>query len=635
MDSNILLAKIVANPTDSTWAQVYSTLNLYVALSFKSKATSPTAGEDGERGEKDEKEKNDKLIAAQGKELLERIQREYFSQDIKNLENIKKSIEDATNDIEDLNDISIVLANITGEILYLVVLGANVILKRSGKVATIAAGTPGKIEAYSGKIRPDDVIILETEGFAEKITLDKLSSTLDHLNVSEIAENLAPLVHADPEGDEAAVILQYKKIEVSLETEITEPSDDKSVVETPTETNKSDETQQTPVESKEPDLSWENSEKHAETEADDPISHLADESIQTEPKKSIFSGFTKDRKTIIIVVLALLVVLFVGSIFYEKHRKEVAAQNQVLNEILDPNQKKFDEANALISLNKGLALNEFNDIKASVEQASAKLPESSPARKKLDEFLSKVNSKINELSAGATLNNQKKIFDDSSYVVYRGKQLYSTNSSGKISVLSEDGTSTKTIDSKNSSTRAIGANDNDVFVAGTSGISSGAKVVVKDPGTVVSLDTFGSNLYALNTSDKTVDKYPTGSYTKSSYFTEDVTLNNPSSMSIDSSVWIVDSGKVRKFTKGKEDSFTVTGLTKEISTGSLITTNVDYEDIYVLDPANKRIVAISKDGAVKNQYVSKDLSQSTSFAVDEPNKKMFVVISGKLYSFDL
>src|SRR3989344_2869060 len=104
MDQNILLSKVVANPTDTTWAQAYSTLNLYIVLSIRS--------EDAEAG-----------IVTSGKELLEKIQREYFSLDDKNITNIKA----------------------------------------------------------------DDIVVLETGGFSKKVPLNKLSGILDDREVSEIS----------------------------------------------------------------------------------------------------------------------------------------------------------------------------------------------------------------------------------------------------------------------------------------------------------------------------------------------------------------------------------------------------------------------------------------------------------------
>ena len=102
-----------------------------------------------------------------------------------------------------------------------------------------------------------------------------------------------------------------------------------------------------------------------------------------------------------------------------------------------------------------------------------------------------------------------------------------------------------------------------------------------------------------------------------------------------SRIWIIDDGKVRKFTKGEEDTFTASGLTRDISGDSEIFTSIDYANIYVLDRDSTRIISLSKDGEVKNQYVSKELGSASSFAVDESGNKIYVVISGKLYSFDL
>jgi hypothetical protein len=97
----------------------------------------------------------------------------------------------------------------------------------------------------------------------------------------------------------------------------------------------------------------------------------------------------------------------------------------------------------------------------------------------------------------------------------------------------------------------------------------------------------------------------------------------------------MDGGKVRKFTRGTEDTFSISGLTRDLSSDSQVFTSIDYANIYILDKSTSRIISISKSGEVKNQYVSKELANASSFAVDEEGKKIYVVISNKLYSFDL
>lgn len=600
MDANILLSKIVASPTETTWSQAYSTLNLYVVLSVKA----PGGGEE--------------KIVTVGKELLERIQREYFSESEKSLENIKKSIEQAISDVPDLNNVSIALATITTpDIAYIItVSGAKVILKRHGRVGTVAEGTVGEVNAFSGKIQPDDIIILETEDFSQKIPVSQLSKLLDNLEVTEIAESLAPIVHGEAKGTETAIVLQYKKIHKEEVAETEEKIVDEIA---------SDEI----------------------LEREDEIERKPGESFLSKikiPNVSIPNSFlAMGKKKAVIIGIVLLAILFLGSIVFEKGRQEQAKREQVLSEILTPAQKKYDEANALIALNKGLALDEFNDLKKNLDDSQSKLTKGTAEQKKLEEFIGKVESKIGELGAGSTLANQKLLYDKGAdFVEFKGKTFAVVKKdSGDINLLSSDGTSTKTLQTKNGNVAAVAGNDNSIYVFGDLGITKTDKqtgktsTIIKGISNTVSIDIFGSNLYGLTTKNKTVDKYAGESAPTSAYFKESITLTNPVSMAIDGSVWIIDSGKIRKFTKGAEDTFTISGLTKDLSGNSQIFTSTDYSNVYVLDRDTTRIVLIGKDGTVKNQYVSKDLSNASSFAVDESGKKIYVVISTKLYSFDL
>ena len=598
MEENILLSKIVATPTESTWCQAYSTLNLYVVLSKKSHAI-------------------DESIVSSGKELLERIQREYFSLDQKDLKNIKKSVEAAVGEKENLDSVSIVLVTITQKAAYIVIAGAgNVVLKRGAKIGVIAEGVAGEINAFSGELAADDILILETTDFSKKITVDKLSGLLDHNEVSAISENIAPLVHDEAQGTEAAIVLQYKTalgaksaVEEIPEEEATVKAEDKTKAEPLTET----------------------------------VQELPGKNIRL-PKISIPKNLLSFKnKWMIIAVIVILAALLGGSIFMERSKQEAKIRQTILAEILTPAEKKFDEANALLNLNKGLALEEFNQIKGGLETNQGKLAAGTAERKKLDEFIGKVEGKIGELAAGSTLSNQKLIYDkDADFVDFKENTLSVVKKdTGEINLLSSTGSSEKTIDTKNKNVATIALDTSSIYVLGDLGVTKSDKKSGKttnpidDIKNTVELDTFGANLYGLNTSTKTVDRYVGGAGARSAYFKGDVTLADPTSMAIDGSIWILDGGKIRKFTKGTEDTFTLSGLTKEISTDSQVTTAPDYSSIYILDNINTRIISIAKNGEVKNQYVSRELANASSFTVDEPGKKIYVVISNKLYSFDL
>ncbi len=601
MDPNILLSKIVASPTESTWAQVYSTLNLYIALSI--------SAEDAKEG-----------IVGAGKELLERIQREYFSLDEKNLKNVKESIDKATSEITDKKQISVVLTTIKDDVLYIVIAGSgSVVLKRNGKLGVIGTGDENETAAFSGKIIDNDIIILETGDFAKKVSVTKLTETLDHLEVDDISENLAPFLHEESTGGEAAIILHYKSgatKEDDVIPEVSTPEKKEDLNEEPSEENVQDEEEANPARKpfKIPGISL--------------------------PKNL----FKIDTKRIVILLIIVFVIILAGSIMVDRTRQESSKRQAVLAEILTPAQKKYDEADALINLNKGLALDEFTQLKSSLDGSQNQIKEGTPERKKLDDFIGRVEGKIGELGAGATLSNQKVIFDKGTDLVeFKGTQLITVKSStGELNLLSTDGTSQKTYQTKNTNAKAITQDDGSVYVFGDLGVTKTDKSAgktttpIKDISNTTSIDTFGSNLYGLNTKTKTIDKYVGDTTPRSDYFKDSITLNNPVSMSIEGSIFIIDNGKIRRFTKGAETTFTVSGLTKELSSDSQIYTDTGDTNVYALDHAATRIVAIAKDsGTVANQYVSGNLTSATSFAVDEKNKKIFVVISGKLYSFDL
>ncbi|HVT01197.1 MAG TPA: hypothetical protein VHE53_03110 [Patescibacteria group bacterium] len=611
MDNNVLLSKVVATPKEAGWSQAYTTLNLYIVLSIKSEAP-------------------DEKIAAAGKELFEKIQREYFSLDEKNLKKIKESVEAALDGTEDRSKISIVLATLTGNIMYIVIAsGGSVVLKREEKLGIIAKGESGTIDAFSGELKNNDIVIIETQDFATKLPTQKLSEVLDHLEVSEISESLAPLIHEDSLGTEAAIILQYKNL---AEQEMsTGTAEEESTLEN-IEIRQSPEAESHATGESVFDEPVEEEIKHEKVEK-----HMPSLKMPTVHAPKL-GGLGK--KKFIIVAILILVVILIGSVVFERSRIDSNKRAATLNQILEPAQKKFDEADSLVSLNKGLALDDFNELKSDLEQNQSKLAEGTAERKKLDEFIGKVESKIGELGSGNTVTGDKVIFDDATLVYYNGSKLVAANKDGKGYVLDNDGSKQEDLTTNNNNLVAMTTSDTDMFAMGDSGITRNSlaggtsKVSVKDADGTISMGTFGTNLYALNSKDKTVYKYAGGT-TKGDYFVGDVKLSDPTSMAIDSSIWIMDAGKIRRFTRGKEDSFIVNGLTGDISSDSQIFTGVDYANVYVLDKKAAKIISINKSGEVQNQYMWTKLSGATSFAVNEDGKKIYITIDNKLYSIDL
>ncbi len=602
MNQDVLLSKIVASPTESTWSQAYSTLNFYVALSIE---------KEGEES-----------IAAIGKELLDMIQREFFALDQKNLDTIKAAVATAAEGAKG-SRYSIVLTTIIKSVLYIIIAGGGlVVIKRGDKLGVVAEGEEGQIEAFSGPLKHDDIIILETHDFNARVTTDTIAKTLDHLEVSEISENLAPMLHENAKGTEAAIILQYKNLSEKVSEEIEEVS---------------------------------------ETQEPEPKREIREESAIQEPSRKMslpkislpginLQKFFKIKKSKGLIVVAILIIIAVlgVSLFAESKRKEEQKREVALSQFLSPLQKKYDEANSLLDLNKGLALDEFSQIKDSLDKKTVSFPKGSAQDKKLSEFIKNVSDKLSSLESTSTLSNQNTFFDataqnikEISLVTIKGGDMVVANKNGSLAILDSSGKIKKEIKAKESVDYITSDSSNIYAISGSNIIKLDKKggsdsVIAKDISSSAGIDSFYGNIYVLNTKDSTIDKYQAPDFSKKAYLQSGITLDGPNSISIDSSIWITQSsGQVRRFTKGSEDTFSIKNLSKQLGSSAQIFTDQDYANIYVLDKTAGRIVVIDKDGNYKTQYNSKEIAKTTSFAIDEKGKKAYLVSDNKVVSFDL
>ena len=197
-ESILTFAKIVANPSAFSWSQVYSAGKLFAVISLE--ATE-------ENLEKD-------FLNILGKEILTTLEQEFFTLETKDLESIKEAVLTTSKKIPTEIACSFVIGALTNNILYLYILGnGRASLKREGKLGNLIEAADQKSDALktaSGYLQDGDIIVLQTKQFSDVISVGTLSEFMDNLAPSEIAENLAPLVHEKEEAGAAAIIAHYK-----------------------------------------------------------------------------------------------------------------------------------------------------------------------------------------------------------------------------------------------------------------------------------------------------------------------------------------------------------------------------------------------------------------------------------------
>lgn len=607
MEQNILLSKIGASPTDTGWSQTYSTHYLYLVISLKQQLT-------------------DQEVGPLGKELLEKLQREFFALADKKLTNIKEAVTNCISIIPEEIEYSIVVATVPSDVLYVVIAGnGQVLIKRGESYHKIAHGAHGQVKGFSGKLKHADIVILETHDFAKKITEDTIRAIPHVTGVLDLSENLAPQIHEESEGTEAAIFLQYQ--------------------------NTSQAATHLPIVEPEPVSEPHHQAIRSQIEPEYPPLEMPDEVYPEvgHHKKNLSLPSLPHIKLNKKLVLALGIIILLGvlavSIQREQSKKNQKQANESLIEVLKPAEEKYKEGLELASLNQALALEDFQEAEKMLVEKDSEFPKGTEARTAYDKLLADIRSQLDSYQQGESADTTvffdptKEQLTGATAVTFKGGAPAIVDSSKKAVLLKTDGTVDTTYDVDSTKLIALTGNENVLLVLGSDGIyqvdkkASSGKKIISDTG-LTSVDVFGSNLYS--TDGTTINKYSGEGFGKSSYFVGSPKLaSGISDFAIDGAVWIIEkNGTIHKFLKGAEETFKISNLPSPIGKNPKLYTGEDVKSLYVLDPANKRVVVIGKDGVYKAAYSVANLNP-TSVTASETEGKVYITSGGKVYSFEI
>ncbi|OGH33608.1 MAG: hypothetical protein A3J69_01420 [Candidatus Levybacteria bacterium RIFCSPHIGHO2_02_FULL_42_12] len=610
---NVKSAKIVSTPTYFSWSQAYSAGAFFAALSLtKTKHTIPAASHIQEQTEHqplEEIPQEEKLptLPAIGKEILTILEQEYFTLENKDLASIKQALSVTISHIPEDVSCCLVVASFIKNVLYLAMIGNGcVILKRGYSLGVIFSQKeePPSLApiSASGFVQNHDIVILETEGFARLLPMNELAGFLDHFSPAEIAESLSPKVHEKEEGGASCIIVSFVDPSQSSEEEPKE---------TENETQLASENQTQTLES--------------------PLVNRF--SIKTFflflasiiPKTNIsFPKIRLPRSQISLVIVACAIVLaIVAGTIFSLQSQERAKRKALFEDVAASAQKKYDEGQSLLALNKNVAREDFVSAKEILLGKRFEFPKESEEAKKLEAFLIKIDSAISVSLNNAAVLLQKvqgqdspllKLWIDERSVLFAtedNQNLYAINAGEVFSVSKKTGGKQTLI------VKSDGGWDN------PSGIG-----------------VFGSSIYLLDRTSQRILKFVLqgSSYTKSDYLSQDVSANfaHVSDMAIDGAIWVLyKDGAIQKFLRGKGESFTVSGLSEPFKNPTRIFTNQETESLYVLDGDNKQIIVLSKDGAYKKRYSSEDFKNMKAFQISEKEGKGFVTDGSSLFEFPL
>ncbi|HEX7041706.1 MAG TPA: hypothetical protein VF189_00510 [Patescibacteria group bacterium] len=628
MPSKLTVSKIVSTSTPLAWSQAYHAGGFTTVLSI---------------AQREDDVVEEKKLQEIGKNLLDTLIAEYFTLVTKNLDTVKSAVEASVAKLPENIILSMVVGASVKNVLYIVIVNqGKAILKRKEKSGVLLelsnTNNTKQTECVSGYLDHNDIVILETQAFDDILPQSDLVPLIDHQHPADLAEIISPKIHEAQNGGASAIIFAYEEEEPTLmarpfdrslddredrhkeflvkegKSEQQEEKVEEPIVEV--EEKPKDEVEEEVEEQKEEIEVKEEVMKKAEKEQAESI-FLPHDTIDTQiPRATNRKGASHSQKIFISIAIIIAIVL-ASSIFFFINKQNEAKRQQIYTSAYQPAKTKYEEGVGLIDLNKDLALSDLNQAKDMVVSAEGKLPENSSEYKSLSDLLSKITQSIQDASQANTVETVKaqdgasplldfaKKHTDALYISQSDKYFYAASN-----------TSVVQYDKKTDSSKTLVKNSSDW----------------KDIG---GLSWYSNNIYLLDKTDGIL-KYVNGT-TKQPYFSgTSPDLSKSVAMAIDWSIWVLTSdGNIQKYTRGKLDTFTMSGIDKPLSSPVSITTSADDTNLYILDKGNNRIVVFKKTGEFVTSYQTGLLKDATEFDINEKTKMAYFLSGSTVYQIEM
>lgn len=602
MPANLSFAKIVASPTEKAWSQVYHAGNLFAVVGLTAKDDHPD-------------------LNSLGKAVFNTLEDEFFSLEKKTLETIREVIETSVKEVPEGITLSACIAFSKDAALYLFILGeGKILMKRGDQIGLLLKGNAGLVSS-SGFLQHGDVLLLETAAFASLLTKEKVRDALTLHVPNDITEKLSSEA-PDLPGDAACLTLMYQGASSPETTLATHTAAHEHTNQEDTDLSShnkpltrehvrplhhyaADETNETEAEETEPhadSIQYHSRAGNAGEEAEEMLARAP-------VVERLRAGLpAPSRRVLIGIAAVLLFIVLLFSIFFTKQNNENRANREAYEQIRKEATQKYDEAEGLKNLNAALAQDDYKKAQEIIKTGLPKLKKGSEEEKELLTLLKKIEANLIDTEGK---NVELKAIDITE------------------SVMAEQASKAKA--------SFAASEENAAYVLTNENVQKDGEEIIKNENDwekPAGISVYNGNVYVLDQTNGVL-KYTAGSdgFGKSSYFSGDgPSMSKATGIGIDGSVYIAFSdGSMKKYTRGKEEPFTLSGLPTPIKNPKQVVTSAEMEDIYVLDSGNGRIVVLKKEGVFRKAYKAEALKGATLIDVREKDKKIYILNGKNLF----
>lgn len=192
-------------------------------------------------------------------------------------------------------------------------------------------------------------------------------------------------------------------------------------------------------------------------------------------------------------------------------------------------------------------------------------------------------------------------------------------------------------------------NDFVIFIVGDNAIASYDKstsiLTKKDiayPNENVKLSAlciYNRKLYAIDANNNQIYKHAltqTGFDKGAPWLKDSTDVNEAVFIAVDGDVFVLkQSGELLKLVSGQKQDFSLSGIDPSLDKPTVVWTYNNVNNIYILEPTNKRLVVTDKNGKLVAQYTANEWKKPTGMVIDEADQTAFILDENKIYKFTL
>lgn len=376
---------------------------------------------------------------------------------------------------------------------------------------------------------------------------------------------------------------------------------------------------------------------------------------------SLFFKVLSIKNKILLALFFFFIALFVSNSIYLKNKnqkQEAQIDYKNLTAEIEQKQNQID-AKLLYSNDEG-AKKLFIELETLINQLPQKSPEESQEylkfKEKIDAQMEKIRkitkiekpieiSNFSKLSAAAQTKNITFVPDEKQGTIYgtdaSQKNIYTLdlleNSATILSPKEAVVILNLLSPSKNGDGLIYHLNEKNIIEFDPNkNTMSEIAIEEKALADIISIEAYGDKIYILNKNGEIIRYSKKGKTFTSAYLwnqnnTDD--LRNAVSFSIEGSIFALSAtGSVIKLSRGEKVDFPLDQIDPPFTNPTKIYASPSLKFFYILEPSQKRLAVFGKDGKFLAQYKFDSLDNVADFAMDEKNKKIYLLNNNSVYS---